>query len=101
MQVHAGMNVFGDGLGLKPTDLLQRLSTEQAPAACEEGAVVRITAGLQRTEEQGLFVLDEISDTQISLKNVGIIEVVGSLNDGHFGIIEESNGLFQERPGRD
>ncbi len=46
MQVHAGVNVFGDGLGLKTADLLQRLSAEQATATREEGAVVRITAGL-------------------------------------------------------
>ena len=57
MQIHAGMNVFRDGLGLESSDLHQGLPTEEVAPACEEGAVVRITAGLQRAEEERLFVL--------------------------------------------
>lgn len=39
-------------------------SRRRTPAADKEGAVVRIAACLQRTEEQSLFVLDEIAGNQ-------------------------------------
>ncbi len=95
MQLHAGMNVLRDGVGLKSADLFQRCPAEEPAAAGEEGTVMPITSHLQRSEEKGLFVLDLVSHTKIPLKDVRIVEMMGCLDDGYLGIRKEADGRFK------
>jgi hypothetical protein len=96
MQIHAGMNVFCDGLGLESSDFHQGLPAEDAAAASKESAVVSITTGLERTEEERLFVLHFLADTQIPLKNILIVEVMRRLHDCDLRVVKKPDGLFEK-----
>lgn len=101
MKVHACVNVFRDCLSLESPDLEERLATEQPSATGEEGTVVVVTPGLKRPKKERLFVLDTFTDSQVSLKNIRIVEVVRRLDDCHLRVVKRPDGIFEKCPGWD
>src|SRR5258706_2686784 len=96
MEMDAGMEVFGEGLGLESPDFHQRLAAEEPPASSEECAVMPVASSLQSTEEEGLFVVELVVKAQIPLKDVRIVEMVRRLDEGDSRIVQGTDCVFQE-----
>src|SRR5437867_2198532 len=96
MHEHAGVDVFGNGVGLEPTDLHERAASEESRTPGKEGAIVAVTAGLKGPKKQDLLVFQFCFETEIFLKNVRIVKVMGSLDDRDSLVLEEPDRLAQE-----
>src|SRR5262245_57742291 len=100
MDEHAGVDVVRDGVGLEPTDFHERAAPEESRTPREEGAIVGIATRLKDPKEQSLFVFQFCFESEILLKNVWVVEVMGSLDDGDPLVLKEPDRLAQEGGGR-
>ncbi|MCY1413342.1 hypothetical protein D9M71_287710 [compost metagenome] len=97
MHAQGGVGIFGHGLDGKAADALQRAAAQHGTRAAEERRVPHVIAVLDQAIEQLTFIGATAERTQVALERVGREEMVRSLHQRQFRILEEpAHGHLQE-----
>src|SRR3990170_3333745 len=96
MELQAGMEVLGEGLGADPANFLEGAAAEDSPRARPEGRIIAVPAGHYPFEEEVLLIGKDPLEEEVVLEGVGVIEMLLGLDKGHPGVAEKAHRLPEE-----
>src|SRR5947207_8738282 len=90
-------HILGDRFGREAADLVERLPAQYTTASAKKRRVPAVLPRLKKREENAVF-FPEASPLFIHdvSERVGVVEVLGRLDEGHFGVFEVAEEPVQD-----